>query len=454
MVSKFGVVIINIILAVLSLFFSEKLIIDFGYWLYLIQFIIFFFFGLNTKNNFLYFFSPSFLTITYLGLNFFMGHYVVSNNLGLTDKYFNQFVKFQSVNFITFYFLLCNLIVFLSIPLKKMRKYQYDKNKLNKVSKNTTLVFSLLFFMIIVSFIYIDLSFIGGGGNFNYVYKLSSAIILMFLIKHYGLKKRVLFYLLFLLIFVLSSFESKREIIYVLILILIVESFRYRINFNLSIKKLILYFCSFFLLFEIIIVSSIMRGYGNYNIDNPVDAISYSFDYLQSDFAKDVLVENFELSAVYGSSSIAVNYVYSDEVGLLYGSTFLKFLFIPIPRSILPNKPKSMVKIYTDKFDPKFSSIGGTNPIIIYSELFWNFSLFGFFFLYIIYYFFNRAFLKLYDLLVYNNISLKGVFILYMYVTFIQFVRGSGFDLWLLYALLSLPFLLIVKLLKLRNINN
>src|SRR5690606_15480936 len=134
-----------------------------------------------------------------------------------------------------------------------------------------------------------------------------------------------------------------------------------------------------------------------------------------------------------------INYVHSNQVELTYGSTFLKFFFLPLPRSIFPYKPDSMIDIYTKKFMPEFRAEGGSYPIIIYSEVFWNFHILGLFFLYFIFRVLNNFYIKLIENVNRNVINVKTIFLLFMYVTLIQFVRGSGLEIWLLYGILTIP---------------
>lgn len=170
-----------------------------------------------------------------------------------------------------------------------------------------------------------------------------------------------------------------------------------------------------------------------------MEAVQYIPDYLQSDFATDALINNFELNTVYGNGSNALDYVYSEKVDLLYGSTFMKFLFIPLPRSVFPDKPKSMIDIYTTIYTPTFRKEGGSLPVILYSEAFWNFHLFGLLFLYLLYRFFDNMYRKMCLNLTNGNITILSIFLIYLYITFIQVVRGSGFDIWILYPILSIP---------------
>jgi hypothetical protein len=452
---------INVLLVTVLLIFTcivlpEEFIIENGQWFYAIQFLVIFMNLLRVKNNYIYFFSPSFLCLAYLNFNFFLGQMVVARGIGFDLKYYNAFKNFESVSFITAFFLLCNLMVFLSISFKSFNKIiniRFIKSNLNTINKSKVLfLFLILFFL---GYVKINLSFLGGQGDFIYVFKLAVSILIVFIISDYKSKIRFLLYFFIICLFFNGSFNSKREILYVIILIVFFEFLRNKINVRIKLKQFLLFSFGFAFIFYLVIIASIMRGYGNYNVNDSINASKYVLDYISSETATKALASNFELNYLYGNSSNAVNYIYSGEEKYLYGSTFLKFLFIPIPRSLFPEKPLSMIDIYTNKFDPSFRSIGGSYPVIIYSESYWNFSLLAFPFLYLIFSLFNRFYLKVVGFIERSNISIYSVFLIFMYITLIQFIRGSGFELWLLYGIIPILFIgFLIKFLRLNKILN
>ena len=434
---KFTNIIVFILLILSTILFSENDIIVYGWIFYLIQFVCITISLFNHKNNSILFFSPSYITIAYLSLNFILGHYVVSNDIGFDSKYYNAFANYSSYKFITFYFLTCNMLVFLSINFKKFNNNTSKDHKKRNIPNY--LIYTLFILLLCLSFIEIDLSMFGGSGDFSYVFKLTTAIFLVMLLSNIKSVKKYILYAFTLVLFVVGHFDSKREFMYVLILILFLEIVVNNVKFKPSFKLVFISLIGITVVIWSVVTSSILRGYGNYNTDNPIEAAMYVPDYLTSDFAQNALVNNFELSTAFGNGSNAVNYVYNDEVDLLYGSTFIKFLFLPIPRSVFPDKPDSMIDIYTKKFDPVFRNRGGSYPVIIYAEAFWNFHLLGMFLVYILFFVLNNFYIKMVNNIKKHTYTLFTFFTLYLYVTIIQFVRGSGLELWLLYALLSLP---------------
>lgn len=448
MKEKIHVIITSVVLLILCLFLSEAHVIRYGQWFYLIQLVVIINSIFKHTKNFIYIFSPSFITLAYLNISFFLGHYVVAHNIGFDAKYYHAFKNFESVSFITAFFLISNLMVFLALNFNMFEK---TKNNLTLQSKTTFTpnkisIFILFFVLVFLSFIHIDLAIIGGKGDFSYLFKLSTSIIILILIMNSGYNKitRLIYYLLIIAFIFIGSYTSKREILYPIIFIIFLEILSKRITIKIRVKQLIMIGIGIFFILYIFVVSSILRGYGNFETNNPLVASSHVLEYLSSDYAVNALTSNFELNTVYGNSANAINYVYSDQVDLLYGLTFLKTIFIFLPRSVFPDKPSSMIDIYTSTFNPFFRSTGGSLPIVIYSESFWNFSLFALPFLYFFYSVINKLYLKLINRLNNNILNLQTVVLSFMYVTLIQFIRGSGLELWILYGLLSIPFIFIV----------
>jgi len=405
-------------------------------------------FGLK-KINYIYLLSPSFLILTYISLSLFLGQYVVIRQIDFHTTYYDLFVHYSSVKLITIYFLLSGLVVFLSIPVKQ-ENLELIKFQSNKKGLSQGKILLLLGVIFLLSFASFSLRVIGGGDNFIYPVKLGLAIIIVF--HTYLLKNRFKYfvYIVLIALFVSLHYESKREIIFLFFLIAFFEILKRSKQLKFRLKEIFIGVFITSCLVYLIVVSSIMRGYGGFNVSSPLDASYHVVEYLQSDYVGKALAINFEISTVYGNSSNAVDYIVKDEVDYLYGSTFLKFLFLPIPRSLFPEKPQSMVNIYTKQFAPDLHAIGSTRPIIIYSEVLWNFSIFGLMFLYFMINFFNRVYLKMIYQIGKRDLKVMTVFYIFMYITIIQFIRGAGFELWLLYALVQLPFTLgVLKLLNL-----
>jgi hypothetical protein len=423
---------------------------SYGWTFFIIQ-LFFIIYGLNKiSTEVIIYLSPSVLTLIYLNLSFGFGHWAVVNNISYERIYNDEYKTFNNPQFITIYLLLCSLIVTFSlIPfLKKIPNLNYSL-LMSKKQVNYLDVFVILISVLLLSLIEIDLGLLGGVGNFNYSFQLALTIILTIKLIPVSRVLRFIYYLILIILFLISNYNSKREVLFVIILFLFFELTRSAFKIKINFKTVIFGTLFGLLFFGFIIVSSIARGYGNFNVENPLDAIEYIDDYVDADYFQSVVVGNLEVLTVYGNTANAINYIYEGELEQGYGSTFAKVLFIPVPRSIFPDKPQSMIDIYTTKFKPSFREKSGSLPVTIYGEVFYNFNLLGLFLLYILFYFFNKIYSLILNLLSSRNLNIKLYVSLFLYVTLIQFVRGSGLDLWFVYALVSnaifIPFILIRK---------
>ena len=208
-----------------------------------------------------------------------------------------------------------------------------------------------------------------------------------------------------------------------------------KLNFKTSLK--IIFSASIFLFF--ILASSIHRGYGDFNTKNILDAIKFIPDYAATDIFVDAAGENLELNFVYTNAINATDLFITGEQELLYGETFIKALFVPIPRSLFGYKPRALIKIYSPKVDiPGVKEV--TSPVVVYVEFFWNFGLLFFVFLFIMIYYMDKIHFYAIRRIKEKGLSFYTLLIVFWYTINIQFIRGSGLDLLFLYIIVGIPF--------------
>lgn len=399
---------------------------------------------LYTKKYFFLFLTPIMLVILYIDISFTLGSYAFYNNLVLIRADYNDYLNWEHTNTISLYILVINTFLFY-LDLLFTKKYLniYSKFKIDNESyfniktkylQNIAIIFFIIFF-----FIPFDVSFLGGSGNMAGVPMTISALILILIVSYSNSKYKYLIYILILIGFASFSYASKREAIFFIFPIIFLEIYlnRVKVNFQLIMKLLLI---GFFLLF-LILIMSIMRGYGGYNIDsiNIVSVIPFLFDYIQEDLFLEYLFNNIETNYTYFHSMQAMEYIHGDNSLLSYGSTVIKFLFITIPSSIYEFKPESIIQLYTEHRDPYYRSIGGSWPINVYSEMFWNFYYFGFFYVILFFIIFNLIFIKLL-ILINNRKIIYHSFYLYFYMQILMYARGSGFDMFIVYMIFGLVF--------------
>lgn len=398
----------------------------------------------NVQKKLTPYLKPSFLIVTYICLYFGLGSLYLNAGHGLFREM--VFIYESATNFalINVFFLLCNEIVF-EIGKRVQKKYNnqvVNRRILSSRINIVTVCLSVVTF-ILFSAVELDFAFLGGQGSFSYIPKLVSAIFLLLYLSFNRIRLRYIYYLILLLAFAYTSFESKREIIFVFILIVYIENLYNQISFKINLKSFLIGFAGVSVFTFFILISSINRGYGGYNPNNIFDAIEYVPDYVSSDIFLDALGDNFELNVVYGNALNSADIYLSGKQETLYGESFFKAIFAPIPRTVFDYKPRSMIQIYSPMVNDGHS-VDVSYPVIIYSELLWNFGLFSLlglvFLIYIIEISYQEGLRKIKNNIL-NNSTVLG---LTFYAIFMQFIRGSGLDLLLIYLCLAFLFIAVI----------
>ena len=433
---------INLIIFILLFIVEREVAQSIMGYLYLIQYASFIYYIINKfKKNLktVYFFSPSFITLSYICLTFGFAAIYLNNGHGNLYKFNLIYFNSNSFTIANFYFLLCNFIVFIVYILKlnNYSKYVFvDKLKNSVISKKTLYLAIVIFF--IFTEVELDASLFGGNGSLSFVPKFVSVIVITFYFSKTKNKYRYLIYLFFLAMFLISSFDSKREIIFLLITIIFIE---FSFNKRKVTFSLINTFWSFLILFfflGIILISSVMRGYGSYEVDSIQSAIEKVPQYIGSDIFLDSFGENLELNYSYGNALNAADIFLEGKQELLYGETFLKAFLVPIPKSIVDFRASSMMSLYSPMIN--YGS-GEIQPVVLYSELLWNFGILFFLPLIIIFYCAENIFTLIIKHFSSNHkFNFKILICIFICGVFLQFIRGSGLDLLTVYIIFALPF--------------
>ena len=396
------------------------------FWLVSLAYAIYYFKPLFKECGILFFLSPCILTYVYSIINYVTGSlYYSIDVLSGTSWYIDFFgINHYRLFFILTYQNLCNAIV-----VYIGSKYPLSYYRPPEVKSATLIVIPIIMFLFILFFamqiFIIDFSFIGGsslssesGGTDT---GLNSPIVMgiVFLISHklnsYGVKKllRLAIYAVMIIILAISSVGSKRELFFAIIGILIIEMVFHNSKIKFNLRNILVGTVAIALAVFYILTASITRGYGNFGVDSFSEAIDYVPMYAQSETFNVVVGNNFETPYHYASSVIACDYILEDKMPLLLGSSFLKVLFIPIPRSVFNYKPQSMVDAFTWAYDPEFRSMGGSFPVSVYSEFLANFHFLGIFFLIFFLYFFRSC---LFLLLIKVSIITNLTYILFLFL--------------------------------------
>jgi hypothetical protein len=195
---------------------------------------------------------------------------------------------------------------------------------------------------------------------------------------------------------------------------------------------------------SIIYISIALRTNGVFDIVSVYDRVK---DY--STFWAILEIET-DFSIVYD------DYVYLFSVlvdaPFLYGETFLKPLMSVFPREIFINKPISISSLFSREFNYEFYSYGGSEPITIFGETYWNFGYFSVVFFYI-----NGAIFKYLDRMYIYSISnarvMETALIVALASSVFLILRGPADTFWLIHFFILFSFIIInltLKSIKLR----
>lgn len=429
----------SILLIIVSSFLTVESAKEYAHYFYFLQLLFFYLYLYKYKKTFLYF-TPILLLIFYVDFSFFLGNYALYNGIENIKSNYENYLDWKYTNILLFYTLTFNLILFF-IELFFINKYLFIfKNIRKQEINNDTLIFyiSISFcIFVLFSFIPLDISFLGGSGEISYVPKVISILILIYILAYTKYKYRYFIYIFILFLFSTFSFDSKREAIFLIFPIILLETLLN--SKNLYIKSLIYLFFIVVIVLCLIIAMSIFRGYGNYDVNGFFESLTYIGAYINNEFFLMYFFKNIETSYTYFHSMQAMEYVLDDLNLLTYGSTFIKFLFITIPSSIIEFKPASLIHIYTTLHDPEFRSIGGSWPPNIISDFFWNFYYFGIFFAGLFFYVINFIFIKIMRLILSGKL-IHQIWYLFFYMFLLVLYRGSGLDMFMVYLIFSIFF--------------
>lgn len=448
---KFSYILVNIIVILSALLASDKLIYAYGYWWYAVQLIATLLFYYKSKARFLVYLSPSFLSFIYISLSATFGHFVTCNSIGLADIYLTTLRNIHRLNLCVGVLLTSNFIMVLaSFPMLRRSKHMdLTVQPLRKTgSINNYKIIILLGIICALAIVKVKVSDSNASmAAYIFPIQLGFTMLLLLNLKYLTLKPRFVVYGFLLLLFAIGSYDSKRQIFFILITLIFYEacingfSFKHiKINFKIVFLTVLLGVVFLY----IILISSILRGYGDYQVHGFWQANGFIFKYIGEDYFTSALVSNLELNSSYVNTINPINYVISGQQPLLYGSTLAKGLFVFIPSSIV-QKPRSIVDIYTSIYSPNFRMHGGSLPVTIPAELFWNFHVFSFPILAFMYLIFNKYYLVLVNGLIKNRTTIGFIMMFYLYASLMQIARGSGLDLWFAYCLIALPFIVMFR---------
>lgn len=406
---------------------------DYSWALYLSQLFLIIYSCTKFYSSSSWFFRPAGFLILYLGINFVLGSATFASGLLNWHEMGQQYLLWENRNQTTIFFLLANLaIVSAALTITKFPpKVQIPIIRLDLPSLFIFLVFPG---SILLMSLFVEHPLIG---------PIRMALCITIAIPFFISRNKFRWVLVIFLLFLLSSisFDDKRYALSIIIPLLFIELYQKKIDYkNKNISKIIYLVLLSVVAIYVILAMSIMRGYGNYDTNSIIDALHLVPNYVSSEIFLSLAALNFEYGYVYFHTHNAIELIEKNHSFLAYGESLAKVFFIGIPEELFNYKPASILELYTGAWAPEFRSIGGSYPISLVSEMYWNFWWFGIIALFIL-------ILTLEKVASYgvNNLKRSKFFIsLYMVwlACFPVLVRGSGLDLfivvWIVASMISL----------------
>lgn len=373
-----------------------------------------------SKEGIKFLLSPASITCLYLYVCFFLGDLLFRNDANIMEHHRDYYLQWHHYKLSSTY---TNICIYLSLIT------YFLVNRVGIIKKHTTTkitksAFYFLSFLFIVSAPFASLD-IPGGLNKMVLSLAGIGLICYFANKQNS--SRFIVYLIILAIMAIANPDDKRNSIFLIYIILLVES---RNLSKLSFSKVLLGVIAAVSIFILIVIMSIFRT-GMMNSLSEV--ISYIPVYLSSDLALGALANNFEVDYVFINSFTPIEFIEDNHDLLNYGMSYLKVLFIPFSRDIMPFKPEATMVLYTKVYDSAGAATGLCYPINMAAEAYWNFRYFGILVTPVIYYFLNRYYCRgasMYLKTVSTN-SFSAIFFLYVMYLVTFLIRGSGFDIFI-----------------------
>lgn len=398
-------------------------------------------------------FSPILFSFLYLGISFTLGSIFIPFNYGWSKEVYNNFILVDNLNYFTMYFFIVDLLLlyYWTKTVRAKAKLIPQRKEVKWMPYNPALYFSFVALFLALNYVSFFQNILLG---FVYPFKVVSIIYIVLLSFNFSPRLRLLVYFLITVVIFSFHFHSKREIILVVFIFLFLEAVYNQFKIKFKFKFVLLLTLIGFIGAYLILAASIMRGYGGYRFESKLDAFLTVPEYIGQPYFKDAFVENFEVNTVLGNTMICMGFVETGKLPLQYGGTYLKILFTPIPRSIWKNKPEGMILKYTYTLKEEYRKEGQSLPVVHYAEGFANFYWFGVIIVVAILLAFDRLFWYIVTLKDMHILNGKLIFSIYLMCILFQYIRGSGFDLFSLYAISPLPLILFINILPRKKIEN
>ena len=393
---------------------------------YLAHYCLFLPFFFMARDRCAFLFSPSFLIISYISISFIIGGFAFANGYVLFPAQHRAFLRWEHVGSATGYFMVCNLCAALAYYLARCGRTDQPilrmGGSLRKYAPQLVVGGVLLGVFSVVS---IGLTFLGGSGDFSIVPRTFGFLAVTLVLVKSRWRFRFVAYMGMLLLFAASEFGNRRVVLLLGLSLLFMEA-AHLVSLRLSFRRILT--CVAVVVLAVVLQMSMTVARGLSGFEG-----SYWHTFSQLD--RFVRLENataYSLKTTEGPSTFfhsnnAFHYVVADPALLSYGSTLAKVFFVPIPRSIWPNKPNSMGYLYTRYWNREFFNRGGCAGVNLYAEFFWNFQALGLLCVLPLMFLLNRVFF-FYLRRIREDDAWRFLYIGVGYNALLMYARGHGLD--------------------------
>ena len=258
--------------------------------------------------------------------------------------------------------------------------------------------------------------------------------LLIYYIYKYGFNIITLLFLI--IVFYLFTFSIDRRDYLFLLLSLIFIYFS-KID-KISILKVILIGCISMSILIYLLIAFRTDGLFEFTaVVNRINDIPFIFIFeIEADFpiVTDDLINLFDLLLI------------QNKIDFLYGIEFIKPIYSIIPREIWDTKPISIASLFAIITNPEwYYSTGGSLPLTIYGEVFWNFGYLSFIIFIIIGYVMKKLDKGIEYNILHNNPNIS-IYIVCISLSF-HLLRGPVDNFWMLYLFLFI-FIFMEQLLR------
>jgi hypothetical protein len=369
-------------------------------------------------------FSPSFLIVSYFCFSFTLGGFAFSRGYVMFPDQLRQFYRSNHCAFATAYFMVCNLCVVFAYFLAKRRwpgQRPCPTQGSLRSHAHQLLIGGIM--LAVFSTVSVGLPFMGGSGNFAILPQIFGFLVIAIVLAKARWRYRFLVYLIVLLQLAAANYGNRRFVLVLVVSLTFIEA-AYLQDLHLSFRRALVGVAILLAAVILQVTMTIARGVDRF--DGSYWQTFRRMDiFITIDNSATFALKQTEGPTTFWHSYNAIGYVLEDHSLLCYGSTLAKTLFVVVPRSIWPNKPNSMVDIYTTRWNPAWRRMGCSTGINVYAEYFWNFHVLGVFCAVIIFYLLNRVFFFYLSLLRAGDVW-PYIYLGVGYSSLLMYGRGHG----------------------------